>query len=83
MKDNILQIEDGWFVYGADFDCDEPYIVLANNDTNEEKRVNVPEQLAYYLRTHWCGSQRMHDLIYDKGVNSTRYKIKEALGIKT
>jgi hypothetical protein len=58
-----LEIPDGWFVQKADFDCDEPYIEIAEDSSDREKRIQVPKSLAYYLSTHSCGSRRMRSTI--------------------
>jgi hypothetical protein len=76
-----MEIGEDWFCYGADFDSDEPHIILAHKDGGEEeKRMPVPKQLAYYLRTHWCGSQIMHDLITKNAKKSVTDGIREILG---
>ena len=61
-----MEIGKDWFVYNANLDSDEPFIVLAHKEGGIEKKMPIPEPLAYYLRTHWCGSQIMHDLIEKK-----------------
>ena len=75
-----MEIGEDWFCYRADFDCEEPHIILAHKDGGEEEKMPVPEQLAYYLRTHWCGSQTMHDLIANKARESVGKKVRELLG---
>ena len=75
-------IKDGWFCYGADFDCKEPHFIIANkNVMADEVKVPVPESVAYYLKTHWCGSQQMHDTIEEGAIRGMRHKLKEILGI--
>ena len=77
-----MTIKDGWFVCGANFDCDEPYIILANEHNGvDEIKVPVPKSVAYYLRTHWCGSQQMHDTIKENATSEALNLIKQALRI--
>jgi len=75
-----MEIGEDWFCYKADFDCDEPHIILAHKDGGEEKKIPVPKQLAYYLRTHWCGSKIMHDLITDNAKKSISSSLREIIG---
>jgi len=63
------------------FDNDEPYITLVHKEGGEEKKIAVPKQLAYYLRTHWCGSQIMHDLIVNNAKKSMSKSLQEIIGI--
>jgi len=72
----------GRFCNKVDFDAEKPYIVLGNNDMTEEIRVLIPETMAYYLRTHWCGSQKMHDGIENNTRIDVRNAVKKALGIE-
>jgi len=80
-ENSPMKIGEDWFVYGADFDCKEPHIILCRKDGGEEKKMLVPEQLAYYLRTHWCGSQIMHDLIEKAAKDSIASELREILGV--
>jgi hypothetical protein len=75
-----MEIGDDWFCYEADFDSEEPHIILAHRDGGEKKKIPVPEQLAYYLRTCYCGSQTMHDLITANAKKSVTDGIREILG---
>jgi hypothetical protein len=89
-KDDAIRIEElfaeidskEWFGTFADFDCPEPYMEFSNTNSSIEKRILIPESIAYYLRTHWCGSQKMHDLIETNVQNNIRYQIKDALGME-
>ena len=78
-----LDIPEGWFVYGADFDSDEPSITICNSNSfnSEERKLLVPKSLAYYLSTHNCGSSEMRERIRDNGRREVRETIKEALGL--
>ena len=83
VENKPMEIGEKWFCCGADFDCDEPYISLAHKDGggDEEKKIIVPKQLAYYLRTHWCGSQIMYDLITSNAKKSITSSLREIIGI--
>ena len=82
-EDNIpMEIGDQWIVYGADFDADDPFIVLAHTESiNHEIKMPIPKKLAYYLNTHWCGSKKMHDIICKNAQNDMRESLKEILGL--
>lgn len=81
-KGGSFEIPDGWFVCGADFDAEEPYVTIANGDlSGEERRVPVPKSMAYYLSTHSCGSQKIHDNLIEDGRREVRNKIKAILQI--
>jgi hypothetical protein len=83
-EDQTLTLPAGAFVCGADFDCKEPYIEYATNDENicNRNKVAVPQALAYYLHTHWCGSKAMHKGIEEDTRRSIRNDILEVLGIE-
>lgn len=74
-----LEIPDDCFVTRADFDDEEPYIVITEGITSSEKTLPVPKSLAYFLRYHFCGSTHMHNLLIDKGKREIREKIKTIL----
>jgi hypothetical protein len=76
-----MKIGNNWFVILADFDCDEPYITICNEDSRKEEKMLVPEPLAYYLRTHFCGSVKMHDLIQKNSIRDLQCGIKKLLGL--
>ena len=83
MANRSMIIEDGWFCNGADFDCKEPYITLCHDtELNKKEKMLIPEALAYYLRTHWCGSQKMHDLIENNAIRGIQDQLKEIIGVK-
>jgi len=77
-----MTIKEGWFCYGANFDCEKPYITVAHNDTNEEEKILIPETVAYYLRTHYCGSETMRNMIREHAILDMQHKLKEILGVK-
>jgi len=78
-----LTIPDNYFVHGANFDVEQPYIFISNEEKPlTQIRLLIPPALAYYLRTHHCGSDTMRKNIYDSGAQSVRDKIKEAIGIE-
>lgn len=64
-EEQSLVLPKGAYITYVDFDKSPPYITynLDGVMAMEDKKLYVPEALAYYLRTHWCGSQKMHDLI--------------------
>lgn len=78
-----LEIPDGFFVCGANFDDDAPYITICPDSANpaEDRKLPVPKALAYYLSVHWCGSEAMHKLIRENERRSVQNTIKEALGL--
>jgi hypothetical protein len=79
-----LVIPDAHSVHHVDLDAAEPYCLIRPDagDMEPETRLLIPPQLAYYLRTHWCGSQKMHDLIERNTRLGIQEAIKEALGIE-
>jgi hypothetical protein len=79
----ILETPDGFWVCGADFDADEPYIKICDNlrTTSKETKILVPKSLAYYLSTHWCGSEKMHKEIVNRTTATVKSQIREALGL--
>ena len=78
-----MKIEEDYFCYEANFDCDEPFITLCHkDDVAISYEVEIPYQLAYYLRTHHCGSKKMRNLIQEHAVQNIQHKLKELMGIK-
>ena len=75
-------IDENWFCCGANFDDEKPYITVYNNEDNSEEKIPIPEQLAYYLRTHWCGSEIMHKRIVKSTKETIREELKNILGLK-
>ena len=78
-----LAIPSGHCVVGCDLDAEEPYceIVPEKNYTAKRKRLAIPKSLAYYLSTHFCGSERMRANIANQATEAAKSKIREALGI--
>lgn len=79
-----IEIPEGWFVFDANFDCDEPYIEICSDIpeyAHENRRLPFPKSLAYYLTTHWCGSRIMHDSIRLDAERVMRNNIANALGL--
>lgn len=77
-----LEIPDGFFVNHVDLDADEPFIEIIDEKKmcgNEKVKVLVPKSLAYYLKTHFCGSQKMHTLIENNARNGLRRSFKDLL----
>ncbi len=58
-----VDIPDGCFVCGANFDSPDPYIMITDEETGKETRIDIPKCLAYYLSIHSCGSSAMKELI--------------------
>ena len=52
---------------------------MANNDSSKEEKIPIPETVAYYLRTHWCGSKIMHNLIEKNTVSDMQNKLRNTL----
>ena len=87
-KGGVLEIPDGWFVTGANFDIPEPIVHITKEDSvkvysvpTEERTLRVPKALAYYLSTHFCGSYVMRGRIVEDARNCIRTGIKELLGL--
>ena len=78
-----LVVPENHIVCGADFDTDEPYIVVCpeNGTAIEDVKIPVPKAMAYYLSTHFCGSDHMRDLIRDHARSDIAKTIKGALGL--
>jgi hypothetical protein len=65
----IVDIPKGWFVYYVDLECAEPYAVVCPKENSGEypigyeEMVSIPKPLAYFLVTHWAGTdalKKMH-----------------------
>ena len=82
--DETMTIPSGHFVHKVDLDCDDPYCQVCRESDMEDmkEKIFIPKSLAYYLRTHFCGSESMHELIRTDAVRSCQNAIKEALGIE-
>ena len=78
-----IEIPDGWFVTSANFDVEEPYIVIASGQysSDEERTIKVPKAMAYYLSTHHCGSNVMREIIEENTRYDIRNQVKMALGL--
>lgn len=84
MEDQTMTIPKDHFVCGCNLDDEVPYCTITPKDefaVEHEKKVLIPKALAYFLRTHFCGSYEMHKLITDHAKFEAREKIKEALGL--
>jgi hypothetical protein len=81
-KNQPMQIDEDYYCYNVNLDCDDPFATLCHKDDCAiEETIKIPHQLAYYLTTHWCGSQKMHDLIEKNAIRSIQSKLKEILGV--
>ena len=83
-EDQTLTIPKGYFVCGCDLDKNPPTCEIASFDEEsilEEKELIVPFALAYYLRTHHCGSYRMRELIEEQAKRKLRNSFKDLMNI--
>ena len=79
-----LEIPSGHWVDSVNLDCSEPYCIIFPKDkwdNNDAIKLMIPKNLAYYLRTHFCGSREYHDRVYEQGAHDARMTIKRALDI--
>lgn len=82
---SVSEIPSDFFVSKVDLDAEIPYCEAQPKDftdLNKPTKFLIPETLAYYMRLHFCGSQKMHDALIEDGKRSVRLKIKAALGIE-
>ncbi len=78
-----MKIKKGWgCISPVDFDCEEPYITVGNNDCTESEKILIPKTVAYYLSTHFCGSMKMHKGLKDDAKRALQNKFIELLGIE-
>lgn len=77
-----IEVPVNWFVCGAHFDLEEPYIEISNMECSETKKLLFPKPIAYFLVNHFCGSEYMHKLIEDNATRKLQNIIKQALGIE-
>lgn len=80
---DLLGIPEGYFVHHCDLDADEPYCVVAHRDkcTGPDQKLLIAKPLAYYLKTHFCGSKTMHDLITENERRRIGNVLKELMGL--
>ncbi len=81
--DETMTIPAGHFVNHVDLDCDTPYCKVCRESDMEDmkEKIFIPKALAYYLRTHFCGSNDMHENLIKHGRESCQREIKSALGL--
>jgi hypothetical protein len=77
----LSELTPGWTVDGCDLDHEPPYCTAFNDGWvgkkgDSPRAFAIPLALAYYLRTHFCGSHTMEQAIVDK----TRKYIAGAIG---
>jgi hypothetical protein len=80
-----MTIPEDYFVYRCDLDAEEPYCIACSSKNvtrDSEIKILIPYELAYYLRTHFCGSEKMHKIIEDNTRSSIAYNLLKILGIK-
>ena len=81
----VSELSSEWCVLDVDLDDDTPYCTAIRDEfTDKEETIKflIPEQIAYYMRRHYCGSRKMHNALIDQGKEKVRGKIKAALGIE-
>lgn len=83
LEGGIIDIPDGWFIDTVNFDDDEPYITIMDDhyQDNDPIKLLVPKSLAYYLSTHYCGSEKMRKIYINQGKEEIRNSIKRTLNI--
>lgn len=79
---DLLGIPDEFFVHHCDLDADEPYCEVAHKMSVGEPatKVLIAKPLAHYLKTHFCGSQTMHDAITANERRRIGNVLKELMG---
>lgn len=76
-----LDIPDGFFVYDLRVDDADPIVEIINDETGEERTLKVPRALAYYLRTHDCGSALMRQKIEENAIRKMQKNLRHILGL--
>jgi len=77
-----LTIPDGYYVSHVDFDVETPFIEIElPYPGNDKKKLLVPKSLAYYLSTHFCGSNHFREIMLNDEKRKVQSKIREALGL--
>ena len=79
----ILEIPDGYFVNNCDLDADEPWCEICPETyaLSTPQKLPIPKALAYYLKTHFCGSESMEKKIIERTRREIASDILMALGI--
>ena len=75
---SICDITPRQFVFTVNLECSDPFAVVVNEDTDTEENYAIPRQLAYFLTTHWAGTEQLRDAIK----RETLAGIRQTLGIK-
>ena len=79
----LSEMPKHYFVCGLDVeDANPPYLLAADSAISDEEKFELPEALAYYLRTHWGGTESMRKENAAAVRRNLQNKIKELLGIK-
>jgi hypothetical protein len=78
--DESITIPKDHYVVHCDFDAEEPFCVICPKNEVGDRKILVPKALAYYLTTHFCGSNKMRDLYKRQARNEMRRKLSEILG---
>lgn len=75
--------EKHWFIYCCDLDCDKPYCeAYTDLSSSEPTYFAIPQPLAHYLSTHYCGSQKMYDQIAEQARAKIIGDLFRALGVE-
>ena len=74
-------IPDGYFVYSVDLDADQPKAIICDDKYGEETEILIPKALAFYLTTHFCGSEKMQKTIEDAATKRIQDKFKSLLSL--
>jgi hypothetical protein len=82
-QDESLTIPAGHSVHACDLDTDQPWCEIRpdSGDMEPATKLRIPWALAYFLRTHFCGSNKMRDLIVDHARRDIANTIGDALGV--
>ena len=72
-------------VHRCELDGAMPFCEIRPDEGNMEPAtvLEIPFALAYFLRTHWCGSAKMEALIATNATRRVQQAIKDALGLTT
>lgn len=82
LQGGTIEIPDGFFLHGANFDVEDPYIELESDALPRQRlKLPVPKAMAYYLSRHHCGSFEFRKNVEDMAVEALRRRIKDALGL--
>ena len=78
----LSEMPEDFFIINLNVEADRPYLFAAETAISEEIKFEVPEALAYYLRTHWGGTDTMRKNREESHRRKFQNEVKELLGIK-